>query len=38
MRWAICSYRVLNYNLSFIDVKESLSGEILVQPANIVAL
>jgi hypothetical protein len=38
MRWAIGSYRVLNDYLGFIDVKKSLSGEILVQPANIVSL
>jgi len=38
MRGAISSYRVLYDDLRFIDVKESLSGEILIQPANIVVL
>ena len=38
MRWAVGSYGVLNDYFGFIDVKESLSGEILVQPANMVSL
>lgn len=38
MRWAIGSNRVLDDYLGFIDVKESLSGEILVQPAYMVSL
>ena len=38
MRWPIGSYRVLYNDFGFIDVKESLSRDILIQSANIVSL